>query len=219
VLAMRPGLAKIIEKVHISWYFESSEADLHLAENACCINYANTWSPKQVHWMSKSQCPHCTTSDYGCEDMLELYIGVAWTHLPLTGIHTWVSAKPKILRIPAAINNSGWMDECQVCHGSIQAISILDLLDVEEAYCHIASRHRSVQWHVPSHGWRDASFGQDEDSMEGSLVLHCKVSLTEACQILPQIYSNDGHDSDFHKHPRFIPEVAIVYKVGPGNGY
>jgi len=42
VSAMRPGLAKLIEKVGISWYFESPEADIHKAENACCINYANT---------------------------------------------------------------------------------------------------------------------------------------------------------------------------------
>jgi len=46
VSAMRPGLAKIIEKVCISQYFESPEADLHIAENACCIRYTNTWSPK-----------------------------------------------------------------------------------------------------------------------------------------------------------------------------
>ena len=49
VSAMRPGLAKIIEKVHISTYFESAEADLHIAENACCINYADTWTSKRVH--------------------------------------------------------------------------------------------------------------------------------------------------------------------------
>jgi len=55
VSAMRPGIAKIIEKVRISWYFESPEADLHKAENACCINYANTWSPKRVHWLSKAK--------------------------------------------------------------------------------------------------------------------------------------------------------------------
>ena len=42
VLAMKPGLAKIIEKVRISRYFESAETDLHIAENACCIEYANT---------------------------------------------------------------------------------------------------------------------------------------------------------------------------------
>jgi len=53
VSAMTPGLANIIEKVHISWYFESPEADLHIAEIACCIHYANTWSPKRVHWLSK----------------------------------------------------------------------------------------------------------------------------------------------------------------------
>jgi hypothetical protein len=46
---MKPGLAKIIEKVRISWYFESSETDLDIAENACCIDYAHTWSLKRVH--------------------------------------------------------------------------------------------------------------------------------------------------------------------------
>jgi len=49
VSAMRPGFAKIIEKVHISSYFESPETDLHIAENDCGIDYADTWSPKQVH--------------------------------------------------------------------------------------------------------------------------------------------------------------------------
>jgi hypothetical protein len=49
VSAIRPHFAKIIEKVRISQYFESSEADLHIAENACWINNANTWSPKRVH--------------------------------------------------------------------------------------------------------------------------------------------------------------------------
>ena len=49
VSAMRPGLSKIIEKVRISTYFESAEADLHIAENACCIDYADTWSSQRVH--------------------------------------------------------------------------------------------------------------------------------------------------------------------------
>jgi hypothetical protein len=46
---MRPGLEKIIEKVHISTYFESAEADLHIAENDCCIDSADTWTLKRVH--------------------------------------------------------------------------------------------------------------------------------------------------------------------------
>jgi len=58
VSAMRPGWAKIIEKVRISRYFESPETDLHIAENACCIDYTDTWSSKRVHWLSKSQSPH-----------------------------------------------------------------------------------------------------------------------------------------------------------------
>jgi hypothetical protein len=49
VSAMRPGLAKIIEKVRISTYFQSAEADLHMAENDSCIDYTHTWSSKGVH--------------------------------------------------------------------------------------------------------------------------------------------------------------------------
>jgi hypothetical protein len=49
VSGMRPGLAKIIDKVCISIYFESAETDLHIAENACCIDYANTWTSKRVY--------------------------------------------------------------------------------------------------------------------------------------------------------------------------
>jgi len=49
VLAIMRGLAKIIENVHISMYFESPETNLHIAENACCIDQADTWSSKRVH--------------------------------------------------------------------------------------------------------------------------------------------------------------------------
>jgi len=141
VSAMRPGLAKIIEKVSISWYFERPETDLHIAENACCINYADTWLPKQVCWLLKSQSLPCGTSDYGCEDMVELHTGVGRAHLPITGIHMRVASKSKIQWIPATSHNSGWMDDGQVYHGSIEAISILHPLDIKEAYSHIASRY------------------------------------------------------------------------------
>jgi len=49
VSAMRPGLAKIIDKVRISTYYESAETDLHIAGNACCIDYADTWTSKRVY--------------------------------------------------------------------------------------------------------------------------------------------------------------------------
>jgi len=77
VSAMRPGLAEIIEKVHISWYFGSPEIDLHIAENACCIDYTDTWSSKPVHWLSKGQSSHHSTTDYWCEDTIDLNTGVA----------------------------------------------------------------------------------------------------------------------------------------------
>jgi len=158
VSAMRPGLAKIIETVPISWYFETLETNLHKAENACCIDYADSWSSKQVHWLSRNQSPQCSTSDYECEDTLELYTGVTQAGLPITGIYLWMAWKSKIHRILATVHNSRWMDHCEVCQGSIEAIWILDPLDVEEAYSHIATRYHSGQWHVWSRGWRDASF-------------------------------------------------------------
>jgi len=46
---MRPGLAKIIGKVHISQHFESPETDLDIAETACCIDHTDTGLSKQVH--------------------------------------------------------------------------------------------------------------------------------------------------------------------------
>ena len=46
VSTMRPGLAKIFEKVCISTYFESAETDLYIGENDCCIDYPDTWSSK-----------------------------------------------------------------------------------------------------------------------------------------------------------------------------
>ena len=43
---MRPGLAKRIEKVHISRYLQSPETDLLRAETVWGIDYADTWSSK-----------------------------------------------------------------------------------------------------------------------------------------------------------------------------
>jgi len=210
VLAMRPGLAKIIEKVRISWYFECPEADLHIVDNACWISYANTSSPKRAHWLSKCHTPNSGTSDYVCEDPLELYAGVARARLLCIGIHARVASKPKLQWLPTAIHNSGWLDSYQECHRIMEAISILDLLDVEEAFCRIASQYHCIQWHVRSHGWCDASCGQEEDWIEGRLVLRGEVSSTDAFQILRLSDSNEGHASEFRIHRRSCQGVAIV---------
>jgi len=210
VSAMRQGLARIIEKVRISWYFENPETQLHTAENACWIDYSETWSPKRVHWVSKSQSPHRCTSDNGCEDTLELNNGVARACLSFTGIHKKVAPKSKIHWLPATFHNSRWMDHCEVCHGSIEAIPVLDPVDIDEAYIHIASCHHSIQRHVWSHGWRDASFGQYADSMEGRLVLRWEVSSTEASTILRWSDSNNRLACNFCTYPWSIPEVAMI---------
>jgi len=106
VSAMRPGLPKIIEKVHISWYCESSETDLGIAENACGVDYADTWSSKPFHWLSKRNSPHRGTTDDGCEDTLEVDTGVAQARLPITRIHTQVPPKSKIQLILATLHST-----------------------------------------------------------------------------------------------------------------
>jgi hypothetical protein len=63
---MRPGLANIIEKVCISTYFESPETDLYFPDNACCIDYADTWSLKRVHCLSQSKSTFHGTTYWGC---------------------------------------------------------------------------------------------------------------------------------------------------------
>ena len=96
VSAMKLGLAEIIQNVRISWYFGSPEIGSHIAENACCIDYADTWSSKRVLWVSTSQSPHHRTSDYAFEDTVELNIGVTSACQPIAAIHQRVAPKSKI---------------------------------------------------------------------------------------------------------------------------
>jgi len=161
-------------------------------------------------WLSNSHSPHRGTSDYGYENPLRLYTGVAQVHLPVTGIHMRVALKSIIHRSRATFHHSRWMDDCEVCHGSVEAIPIFDSVDVEEAYHHIASRYHSIQFHVQSHGWRDASLGQEKDSVEGRLVLHSEVSSTTAVQILCWCDSIHGHASHFWTYPWSFLEAPIV---------
>jgi len=96
VLAMRPALAKIIEKVCISRYFESPETDLQTAENTCSVDHADTWSSNRVHSLSKSQSPHHSRTNYRCEDILGLKTRGTWASLPIMRIHPRVAPKSKI---------------------------------------------------------------------------------------------------------------------------
>jgi hypothetical protein len=146
--AVRSGLAKIIEKVRISWYFETPEIHLHIAENVFCIEYTDSSSSKQVLWLSYSESPHHRTSNYWWVDKLQLYTGVARARVPIMGIHMRVACRSIIQWLPAILHNAGWTDNCKVCDGFIEAIPILDPLHVKVAYSHSASRHHIVQCNV-----------------------------------------------------------------------
>jgi len=133
VLAMRPRIAKIIEKVRISCHFERPETDLHIAPNACCIDYVDTCSLKLVHWLSTSQSTNHNTTHYGYGNTVEFNNGVAWVSLLITRIHRKEGQVSKIQWLPATLHNTGWLDHREEHPGSFKAISILDPVDVEMA--------------------------------------------------------------------------------------
>jgi len=112
VLAMRPAFAKIIKKVHIVWYFESPETNLHIAENTCCIDYTDTWLSTWVHWLSNNQLPQCGTTCYACEDILELDTGDGWMSLLIMRSHPHVARKSQIQWFLVTHHNTEWIDHC-----------------------------------------------------------------------------------------------------------
>jgi len=125
-----------------------------------CLLYWLHWHLvlKRVHLLSTCEGPHRGTTYHGCEDTLEFDTGVAWASLPTRRIHPEVAPESKIQWIRATLQNTGWMDHCPVHHGRFEAIPMLDPVDVEEAYGHIASSYDGLQWHVHSYGWCYASF-------------------------------------------------------------
>ena len=80
-LAMRPGSAKIIERLLNTSNFESIETDLHIAANACCIEYSNSCSSKRVHWLSNCHSLYLRTTYYRCEVTVEFDIWFASVRL------------------------------------------------------------------------------------------------------------------------------------------
>jgi len=210
VSAIRPGLAKIIEKVRSCRYFESPETNLHIAANACCVDYTDTLLSKQDHSLSKSQRVNCGTTNHGCEDMVELVTGVAWVILPITRNHPPVAAESKIQWLPATLPNTEWMDHRQGRHGRFKAIPVLNHVDFEMEYGYTASCDNCAQWHVRSYEWRYASPNDEEDSMEGRCILRREVWTAEAVAILCGSNSHNPYVSHFSTYPWSFPEVANI---------
>jgi len=112
VSAMKPGLSKIIEKVRISRYFENPETDSHIAVNACCIDYADTWLSKRVPWLWQSPSANRSTTCDGCEVEVELDTGVTWASRPIKRIQLRVAQESEIQLLLASHQNAGWIDHC-----------------------------------------------------------------------------------------------------------
>jgi len=152
--AMRPGLAQIIGKVDISSIFPSPEPDLDRPENGCHNGYVDTWSSKRVHSLSHSQSVHCSTPSYRCEDTGEFESGVAWVRQPITRIHPCMAPESTMQWFPATLHNTGGTNQCQAYYGWLEAIPLVDPVDVETAYGNSVSDYRYQQWPVQWYGWR-----------------------------------------------------------------
>ena len=219
VPAMRPGLAKITEKVCIWRHFERPEADLHTAENTCCIDHSDTWWLKWVHWLSKCQSTNRITAYYACENTAEFDMGVAWASLLSTRTHTGVAHKSEIQWLPATLPNTGWKDHPQLHLGRIEAIPIVDPVEVKQAYGSSASLYYYLQWLRWSYQWRYESFGKREDSMVGRHILCRDVGMTEAVHIICWSDPNDWYAAQVSSYPWSCPAVAIIFELAQGNAY
>jgi len=124
--------------------------------------------------------------------VLELNTAVARALLPSMGIDTGLAPNSKIHWLPATFHNSRWMDHCEVCHGSIEAISILNPVDVEEAYSHIASHCHSVQSHVRSYGRHDASLAQKKTPWMEELFFTVKLARQKLSKFYAEVTRTTG---------------------------
>jgi len=70
---MKPGLAKIIEKVLISRYSENSKTDHQMAADASSVDYVNTGWSKRVDCQRKSQSTNRRPTYIECENTVEFY--------------------------------------------------------------------------------------------------------------------------------------------------
>jgi len=148
--------------------------------------------------------------------MVKFDIEDAWAGLPIPRIHPPVAQESNIQWFPATSQNTGWMKYRQARHGSAEAIPVQNAVDVEKAYGYSASHYYCIKWRVWSYGWRYVYFGQEDDSMEGKLILCREVCGPEAVQIIYWSYSYEGYASHLSTYPWSVSEVAIIQEVGQG---
>jgi len=139
VSAMRPGLAKVIEKVCNSRNYEIPKTDLHIVENACCIDQTDTWLLKRVDWPSLRQSMNRSTYYYAWENLLELDSGVTWVSLLISTICQQVAEESNTRWLLFTPHNKWSSELWQVHDRCVEAIPILHHLDVEEAYSYCTS--------------------------------------------------------------------------------
>jgi hypothetical protein len=111
------------------------------------------------------------------------------------------------------------MDHYQVLDGRFQAIPIVVPVNGQETYRYIGSRYHILQGQVQSPGWRYASIGEEEDTMDWRLGLHSQVCMIQAVQIMCWTDTLDRYVTDLWSYPQSYPEVVIVLTVGEINGY
>jgi hypothetical protein len=66
VLAMRPGFGKINDNLYMSRNVQILETNFSIPAIACCIDYTDTRSSKQIHSLSTIQWTNCRTIYWVC---------------------------------------------------------------------------------------------------------------------------------------------------------
>jgi len=148
VLAIRPGLATILEKVRISRYFESPVSDLHIAANECCSDYTDTASSKQVHWLSKANVRLAVLPVMHVKRWWNSTLELHEKSYRLWEFTRQCFRHANFSKLLATAHNAAWMEHRQVCHGGVKSFPIQDPVDVQTAYGYSASRYHCLQYYV-----------------------------------------------------------------------
>jgi hypothetical protein len=129
-----------------------------MAENACHLDYVDTWSAKQVHLPSRSQSANWCTPSYGCGDTEKFESGVVRARHQIMRIHPCIAQESKIQWFPTTLHNIGGINQCEACCGCLEASPVVDPVDVEKAFGNSALHYHYQQRHLHLYGWQRGSF-------------------------------------------------------------
>jgi hypothetical protein len=97
-----------------------------------CLLYWLRWHlvVQMSLFTDKCPCPHCITTNFGCQHMVECNTNVAWASLLITTIPQPLPLESTIQWLLATRHNTRWVDHCHIRHGSFKVMLILNPVDI-----------------------------------------------------------------------------------------